>query len=228
MVMKNRLIDDCATFAIELLQKYGEFFPFAFAVLKDNDNFVSIQPNIDNNNPLSDEVIANLEDSINKLHQTNDFVAACICSNVVVNKDKRVFDAIEIRIDIQKSGNSNIYIPYSIVSGVVVLKEGYETRGSFFLFDSFEKHGLINEDTEIYILKSIMSGDEPIRLVVHDIDDNWQFLTGTDISLNDLTIKKLKDVLTLDSSIIDILYIGKGFEAFRYEANTTWQILKSN
>ncbi|MBI2285192.1 MAG: hypothetical protein HYU71_15885 [Bacteroidetes bacterium] len=75
---------------------------------------------------------------------------------------------------------------------------------------------------EVYTLKQVVHDGMPIVYVVHDKDGNWQFLSRGEVSESDLMIISLKQMLEIDSSIEEILWIPEGIEAIREGPSKKW------
>jgi hypothetical protein len=85
-----------------------------------------------------------------------------------------------------------------------------------------------NPNLAVFTTNYIMNNNSPIVYVVHDNDD-WQFLgPEEDINESNLMIVKLQSLINLDQSIIKILHIENGFEAYRDNINTDWKIVSMN
>jgi len=80
----------------------------------------------------------------------------------------------------------------------------------------------------VFTLKTIMQGSEPILYVVHDDDDEWQFLSGEESQLQDLMIITLSQLLIRDSTIKFVLDLPLGYEASRVDPISKWVKVKIN
>lgn len=74
----------------------------------------------------------------------------------------------------------------------------------------------------IFTLKQIVREGLPILYVVHDKDDEWQFLSNGNVSVDDLMIISLDEVLNIDPSLENILWIPEGTEARRERIGGDW------
>jgi len=61
-----------------------------------------------------------------------------------------------------------------------------------------------------------------VKRVVRDIEGDWQFLDGNDVSEQNARVVSLQDILNLDSSLIEILNIPVGSVAIRDDKNKEW------
>jgi hypothetical protein len=67
--MKGILIAECRRFAIELLNTYGEFYPFGFALLEDGKTVVSLAPEMESDYPTSNAVLESLKRNFQILYK---------------------------------------------------------------------------------------------------------------------------------------------------------------
>jgi len=65
----------------------------------------------------------------------------------------------------------------------------------------------------------------PILYVVHDTHDEWQFLTGEDVDMQDMMLVAWSEIVEIDSSIAT-LDLGMGYEAVRKTISANWSIRK--
>jgi hypothetical protein len=129
------LVEECKHFASHLLQQCGEFFPFAYGIVKANETVVSVvDEDIDHRDSL--DVIDRLENAFRQLHAEHQFLAVCICVDVSVtlHESQEKFDALEVRVDIQGSEPKNCYVPYTLIDGDLHEEECYEREGSLIFF----------------------------------------------------------------------------------------------
>ncbi len=141
--IKNKLIKDCKTIAAKLTEEYGEFFPFALGVIREDETFVDVMPDEEGDEDMTNEdVLTELEETFTELHPEYDFIAVCICQDVVVTDDdtNTKTDCIEIRLDMINGGSTNVYVPYTISDkGKVLFGTPYE-EGSSFQFFSYARN----------------------------------------------------------------------------------------
>jgi hypothetical protein len=75
-----------------------------------------------------------------------------------------------------------------------------------------------------YTLKQIINKESSINYIVHDIDDEWQFLDGDDVDMADLMIVSVEEVVAICPEIKEVLNdIPPGFCAIKNETNA-WVI----
>jgi len=89
------------------------------------------------------------------------------------------------------------------------------------------KGSQMNIDKSVFTTTYILESKFPIIYIVHDDDDEWQFLGGQQVEEKHLMIVSLKNILDYDKSIESILDLPKGFEAYREDIGDKWQITKS-
>ena len=82
---------------------------------------------------------------------------------------------------------------------------------------------IMNLNQAVFTTKNILQNNERINLVVHDQDDEWQFLDGNDVSMEDIMIVALKTILEYDDTIKEILNLDKNMYAVRGETSR-WEI----
>lgn len=76
----------------------------------------------------------------------------------------------------------------------------------------------------VFTVKAVINNSEPILYVVHDKEGEWQFLTGGDVSMPDMMIVSLEQVIALDPSLGDLSWLPNGTEASRKSMNDDWVI----
>ncbi|MDJ0760846.1 MAG: hypothetical protein QNJ19_15745 [Woeseiaceae bacterium] len=81
------------------------------------------------------------------------------------------------------------------------------------------------ENVACFTLRQIVEDGAPVLLVVHDLDDHgWQFLTGASVSVDDAMIVSMREVVDLDSTLLEVGHILPGCQATRQSIGTEWQI----
>ena len=137
--IKNKLVKDCKTIAAKIMEEYGEFFPFALGVIREDETFVDVMPDDEGDDDMTNEdIVKELEDTFEELHPEYDFIAVCICQDVIVTDDdtNENTDCIEIRLDMIDDGSTNVYVPYTINKDKVSYKPPYEEGNSFNFFSN--------------------------------------------------------------------------------------------
>ena len=74
--------------------------------------------------------------------------------------------------------------------------------------------------TSIQIIEKLL----PILYVVHDENEDWQFLSGYEKGLDEeIRIISLGEALQLDKKVNEILWLPAGMEAFRKDVDSEWE-----
>jgi len=77
----------------------------------------------------------------------------------------------------------------------------------------------------VFTVKGIVYDSKSILYVIHDMDDEWQFLSGDNVSMEDMIIVPWKEIIRIDPSISS-LNLEMGYEAFRVTQSSNWAIRK--
>jgi hypothetical protein len=79
--------------------------------------------------------------------------------------------------------------------------------------------------SELGILTSrpVAEGTEPVRVVVHDHEGDWQFVCGTTNHASDAMIVGVNHILDLDPTLEELLDLPRGTRAFREEPGDPWR-----
>jgi hypothetical protein len=85
-----------------------------------------------------------------------------------------------------------------------------------------------NTDLEkaVFTLKGVIKSSMPILYVVHDTDDEWQFLSDGEVSMEDMMIVTMGEITKIDPSV-GLLSLDMGYEAVRKSVNVDWVIRKA-
>ena len=75
----------------------------------------------------------------------------------------------------------------------------------------------------VFTTKQVVGKFEPISIVIHDADGEWQFLSGRNVTMEDMMIITLEQILAVDSSIEEILNIDQGKRAHRFN-DDVWEV----
>jgi hypothetical protein len=77
-------------------------------------------------------------------------------------------------------------------------------------------------------MRQIVYDKHPVLLVLHDEEDGgWQFLTGSAFNVADGLVVALKNVVALDSSLLELADLPIGWEASRASGEKPWVREKS-
>lgn len=82
----------------------------------------------------------------------------------------------------------------------------------------------MNLNQAVITTKYIINENRPILLVVHDEDDDWQFLGGQENIENDALVVSLKQIIEYDHSIELLLKMPKNCTAIRKNRKSDWVI----
>lgn len=80
----------------------------------------------------------------------------------------------------------------------------------------------------VFTLKSVINNEKAILYVVHDEEDEWQFLSNEIVSVEDMIMVTVGQIVKQDETIQQILNLKKGNEAIRQNQNSKWIVTKSN
>ena len=82
-----------------------------------------------------------------------------------------------------------------------------------------------NTDLEkaVFTIKGVINSSMPILYVVHDTDDEWQFLSDGDVFMEDMMIVTMREIIKIDPSV-GLLSLDMGYEAMRNSINVDWII----
>ncbi|MCR8559923.1 hypothetical protein KXD93_19890 [Mucilaginibacter sp. BJC16-A38] len=79
----------------------------------------------------------------------------------------------------------------------------------------------------VFTLKSIINKAGTILYVVHDNEGEWQFLNGEPVSLQDMMIVSLQQIIDIDNTVLQILDLKMGHTANRKNTISKWEITES-
>ena len=85
---------------------------------------------------------------------------------------------------------------------------------------------MIKKNKVVFTEKRILDNKAVIRLVIHDEEDDWQFLTGDEVDESSSAILSMEQILSLDSSVENVLHINEGYAATRAKAEGEWIVRK--
>ena len=79
-----------------------------------------------------------------------------------------------------------------------------------------------------FTISQIMNGELPILVVYHDLeDDGWQFLSNTELRMEDAMIVALEEIVKIDDSVLKVAMIEPGFHAWRKSTEDKWIIAQT-
>ena len=85
---------------------------------------------------------------------------------------------------------------------------------------------MIDNNKAAITTKYITTNNSDIISVYHDLDGDWQFMGKEDVTEDDAVVLSLGQILDIDSSVKDVLNIGKGYSAHRKTKTDSWRIQK--
>ena len=76
----------------------------------------------------------------------------------------------------------------------------------------------------VVTVKAIIYGELPILYVSHEEDDyGWQFLHDNPVSMGDVSVVALREILELDPSILKLADLPAGRVATRRSVRSEWE-----
>jgi hypothetical protein len=79
------------------------------------------------------------------------------------------------------------------------------------------------ENVMTITMRQIVREGHPVLLVVRDQEDgSWQFLTGSKFTVADGMMVLLKNIVALDSSLIELADLPVGWQASRIDKGQPW------
>lgn len=76
--------------------------------------------------------------------------------------------------------------------------------------------------TLVVTQRVIVQKKQPILYVIHDDDGEWQFLADEKLQLDPVVQLSIRDLIAIDSTIIDVAYLKKGWKAWRADKASPW------
>ena len=75
----------------------------------------------------------------------------------------------------------------------------------------------------VFTTRQVVEEGEPIRLVAHNQDGDWQFLCGTTSDASDALLVTLQSVVARDISVTELADLPPGWQAIRDGQDEPWQ-----
>ena len=107
------LLNEGIPFALEMLDKYGEFYPFGLALSKDGKPLqVSVDPGSEH--PESTQVLALIQEAMEKGAASGDYKATALVVDVSLEgvKGMDTTDAIQVGLEHESGYCVNVFLPY--------------------------------------------------------------------------------------------------------------------
>jgi hypothetical protein len=74
-----------------------------------------------------------------------------------------------------------------------------------------------------FTVRSVVEGTKPVLMVSRDADDGaWQFLTGDAFDMADARLVSLRDMVELDSTLLQIADVPSGWMSWRERRGAPW------
>jgi hypothetical protein len=70
--------------------------------------------------------------------------------------------------------------------------------------------------------RTVIQKKQPILYVIHDNDGEWQFLADERVQLDPVVQLTIRELVAIDSSIVDVAYLKKGWKAWRASKDSPW------
>jgi hypothetical protein len=68
----------------------------------------------------------------------------------------------------------------------------------------------------------VVEKKQPILYVIHNNEGEWQFLADERVQLDPVVELSIHDLIAIDSTIIDVAYLKKGWKAWRTDKTSPW------
>ena len=76
----------------------------------------------------------------------------------------------------------------------------------------------------VFTLKQIIHSNKPILFVSHNNEDGaWQFLTGENVSVSDVMIVGIEEIVEHDPTLNELFDLPEGWEATRKSVGRKWE-----
>ncbi|HTO38302.1 MAG TPA: hypothetical protein VL021_07750 [Brumimicrobium sp.] len=82
----------------------------------------------------------------------------------------------------------------------------------------------MNNDLAVLTTKYVLLEKSPILSVYHDVEGDWQFMGGEDVTEADAKMVSLHQIIDLDPSVQEVLDIETGYMASRSHVGDNWKI----
>jgi hypothetical protein len=83
----------------------------------------------------------------------------------------------------------------------------------------------INFNIYVFTTRNVVKNGFPIIRVLHDEDDDWQFLSDEEnLTEEDAVVLSLEEIIKLDKTILEIINLPKNRQALRNNKGKTWYI----
>jgi hypothetical protein len=86
----------------------------------------------------------------------------------------------------------------------------------------------IDHNKAVFTTKPVIERKTAITYVAHDYDDDWQFFGKEKVKDEDVMIVALRQVLEVDSTLLNVMDMTLGMEAIRQSENEGFQKIMKN
>jgi hypothetical protein len=76
--------------------------------------------------------------------------------------------------------------------------------------------------TLVITQRLVVQKNRPILYVIHDDEGEWRFLSDERVQLVPVVEVTIRDLVAIDSSIVDLAYLKKGWKAWRTDKASPW------
>jgi len=85
----------------------------------------------------------------------------------------------------------------------------------------------ISKNKAVFTTKNVVNKNMLITRVYHDNDDEWQFFDDISTNSNEnIMIVSIEQIIGIDSTILDVINLQKGYFAKRSSLEKSWEIEK--
>ena len=130
------LMNELLPVAQKMLLNYGEFFPYGGYMKPDGEIVHVGAKDTATDRPKSKDLIAILQNSLREIVRNRQCKVVAIAYDVIVTlpKSNRRSNAIQVCVDHAKNYSAEIFFPYQISNGEVVVGDAFAQEGSYSLF----------------------------------------------------------------------------------------------
>ncbi|MFC3532106.1 hypothetical protein ACFOLG_07890 [Vogesella facilis] len=126
----ENLMNAAIPFAEQMLHKYGEFFPYGFA-LKTSGEIVSVAGDDGREQPSSNDVIRLLKDGFVKGKNSGEYKASALIYDVIVVLPSTGMksDAIAVSLNHRENYSVTVFFPYQLSNGQLTFGDVFAQKG---------------------------------------------------------------------------------------------------
>ncbi len=85
-----------------------------------------------------------------------------------------------------------------------------------------------NLDNTVLTSKYVISDKSTIVYVAHHDDETWEFWGKETIDESEIVVVSLRNIVEIDSTVLEIVDLPQGFNAIRTSALDKWEIVPKN